>query len=808
MAHNDDFFADGQGGSTETYKPSSHQFTDPIRVFKANDPYYWEVDNIPLEQLQENLLWLKDQVGVALTSGPNRSNFDELLPTAGTNRTVNVSPGRFMGRVNNAYQTGISTLKFVTAANAAGPDVNEIEITTPDDTLKKLAGIVTTSILGDNGLYDYVQHHVTAPAALYNLNWAEKYTSFVQNRKDADGQVYDLQTIKLALWKQGNTVKNYDDGTGASNVVDLQQLAVEFTRVWGAPFRTSLVNIPNAISMTIPSFDSSAYSVPSGTVYTPAVRVDLLFIYTHPIDATVTPVLTPGGTGTASQISSPQLGLVKGAGVISLNGKGAFAGYDVDSDFFETPPYTTASGNAANYFESSGAFDANNFRQTASVVADLKQTSMGVDNTFANFPSPDDLLNAAPYITDGAVGSIASKNRLQLIGQSVLPIAYIFVRKESTTITDADIFDIRPFFRTAELTYNERAGLAAANPPTSLANPVVSRYQLADNTKKLRRHLLDVIDIETPDQPRPVGSGYVFGGLRFGPEGVLARLSADQNVNENQRLDVSAFGDNAAITDFFVSQGVFPPFNGAVIPDYPDWDLPGWANNLGDGGFQRNDYFNVYYQQGSKNTFTLSKDSEWNIAYDTGHVNRMGWSNDRRTGVQSFMVRKRVEMDSSLIPWMQDYTVRLAYSNCCTGSNDNAFYNFSRDEDQSMWLQFDGLYIEKYATYFNIVATWVNGDPFDGTNDNGPGGHWDSGGGYGGSPMEFRTTERWSRVMVTNNDTMLNQTTTTDWMGTKPMFRGEFSTYPTVYFEIIGYTEEQLKTINMKMGTDNIVKLS
>ena len=43
------------------YGDSAYQFTDPVRTFKANDPYYWEVDNIPIEQLQENCLWLKDQ---------------------------------------------------------------------------------------------------------------------------------------------------------------------------------------------------------------------------------------------------------------------------------------------------------------------------------------------------------------------------------------------------------------------------------------------------------------------------------------------------------------------------------------------------------------------------------------------------------------------------------------------------------------------------------------------------------------------------------------------------------------------------
>ena len=46
----------------QIYEESVYRFTDPVRLFKANDPYYFEVDNIPLKQLQENCLWLKDQI--------------------------------------------------------------------------------------------------------------------------------------------------------------------------------------------------------------------------------------------------------------------------------------------------------------------------------------------------------------------------------------------------------------------------------------------------------------------------------------------------------------------------------------------------------------------------------------------------------------------------------------------------------------------------------------------------------------------------------------------------------------------------
>ena len=91
-----DFFGDSQGDSDVVFNPSVHSFTDPIRYFKANDPYYWEVDNIPLKQIQSNILWLKDQVGGGGAAGLGevaRKDFLELRPdAAGVDTTVSVQP--------------------------------------------------------------------------------------------------------------------------------------------------------------------------------------------------------------------------------------------------------------------------------------------------------------------------------------------------------------------------------------------------------------------------------------------------------------------------------------------------------------------------------------------------------------------------------------------------------------------------------------------------------------------------------------------------------------------------------------------
>ena len=802
MTHSDDFYADGQGQGQKTYKPSSHQFTDPIRLFKANDPYYWEVDNIPIQQLQDSVLWLRDQVGSDESfDAVGRTDFAELKPDAtGDSRMVKIAPGRFTGRVNDAYNTGISTLVLKAAGTIDKNPLNEIEITTPDTTLRSLAGTITSNLLGDNGLYDFVQHNVTAPGALYNLQWTNNYTNFVQNKQTANGAVYDLQHIKLALWKQGTTVKNY--GGNPASEVDLQQLAVEFTRAYGAPFRTSVVNVANELTIEVPAFDDDDYQ--NSTNYVPAIRVDLLFVYTKPIDAASTTILKPGGT-TVSQILSPQVGLVKGAGVIALNGKGVFENADINEAFFTSTTYTDGRDTPSNFFEASGNFDANTNMQTASVISDLNQTSMGVNTTFGNFPSPDDLLNAAPYITDGV-----SKTNLQLVGQSVLPIAYIFTKRGKATVERSDIFDIRPFFRTAELTYNERAGLAAANPPTSLANPVVSKYQLADTTKKLRDYVLASTP-DPPEYPRPVGSGYVFGGIRYGPEGVLARLGADA-ASPNPLADMS---NESAITTYLKNLGLFPADVAGNIPAYPDWDTPDWAQSQATApGLYRNDKFHFFYNEANNPTYALSKDPTFDT-YWGDHVNYPTWNDttggySNNTGAMAMLVRKRIDIDkTNVATWMTDYHVRLSLVNCALADSDAHFFNLSQNTDQANWMNPHGLYIEKYTDHFNIVCVWNNGDPFRGTNENGPG----TKGAVGSSPKQRRQNTQWSRVFVTNEDSMIPQAEsgkTCSWlsMGTDPMFRGEFCTYPTVYFEVIGYPQTYVNNVKMDTGANSTITLT
>jgi len=166
------------------------------------------------------------------------------------------------------------------------------------------------------------------------------------------------------------------------------------------------------------------------------------------------------------------------------------------------------------WFDSLNAFGPDGNPQISSPMADLLQDEIGTSGVFGNFPSPDDLMNLAPYLAQELNGTTS----LALIGQSVLPIAYIFVKKGATNINNSDILDIRPFFRTAELAYNERCGVAAANPPASIANPFVTEAKVEDQNKKLYDAIESIIpkitiasfEVERTEFIKPTGGGAVF----------------------------------------------------------------------------------------------------------------------------------------------------------------------------------------------------------------------------------------------------------------------------------------------------------
>ena len=162
------------------YVESSYTWTNPPRWFKANDPYWYQLDNLPLKQIHENCQWLKDQIEFTLgSSGVGRSDFNELRPfVVGGDRRLRVLPGNFIGRVNDAYNKGVATadehgyMRFISYIldqnlpdnpNGRGVTVQEenYQISLRDQVFATLIGydISPSSSFPANGLYDSLQFH-------------------------------------------------------------------------------------------------------------------------------------------------------------------------------------------------------------------------------------------------------------------------------------------------------------------------------------------------------------------------------------------------------------------------------------------------------------------------------------------------------------------------------------------------------------------------------------------------------------------------------------------------------------------------
>jgi hypothetical protein len=147
------------GGGLSVFD-SQYKFTDPPRFYKANDPYYFEVDNIPLKQIHENCMWLRDQILGATfeVSGVKKTNIVDLKPSVtGDDRVLRVAPGNFIGRVNSLPQgaereeVGSNDINRVGTGDAV--DIARNRVYKPygtrisDPAWRKLVGSVTDSVL-------------------------------------------------------------------------------------------------------------------------------------------------------------------------------------------------------------------------------------------------------------------------------------------------------------------------------------------------------------------------------------------------------------------------------------------------------------------------------------------------------------------------------------------------------------------------------------------------------------------------------------------------------------------------------------
>ena len=699
---------------------SMYRFTEPVRYYKSNDPYYWEVDNIPIKQLEENVLWLKEQLGTVGSveiSGITREDFLDLKPEAnGSSRTVKVLPGKFLARINDAYNKGIGSVTKVNPGELGPLDFRkkqyQFNITT--SILKKLVGNLLGSPLYSNGLYDHIQHHEVAS---YSGNAIIDWTNISHSLLNVKSGIANIPKNKLALWRQSSTSKNSPNSPNAS---DLQQMSVDLTRAWGGTARTALVNVQEALEIEIPSFSQTDYM--NHTPYTPRIRFDLLFIYSHPSDAASTTIAAANGDNPTS-ITTPQLGIVKGAGVVKVRGTGLFSSYDSrdpDSDtFFSDPLYQDNINNTASYFTSEDGLDDEKNYQIISPISDNNQTDVGAGGVFGNLPSPDDLMNLAPLIQEGLSDSFS------LIGQTVLPVAYVIVREGVPAITSSDIIDIRPFFRTAELAYNERSGLAAANPPLSFANPAVGKFELEDSIQKASNYMSErIFNLEvqvgvlggdqgggdsSPLNNAFITKGVILGGTQFGVEGALLHLETAYGGGDSTGNVINSEQQSVAMLKKRHLPGL------ESMPYLPGWDIADWCVGLPEQGLKRNDRINSSVRLGSQffripattNTFldqvtkpVLDNNLHQSVRTATTSTNSAG---DTTTSFGPgyadydlvYFLKKK--MTVQLPTAIKDYDVRCNFVNCIPATGSAVSPGDHQSSPRST-NNYGGIFVEKHAS--------------------------------------------------------------------------------------------------------------
>ena len=688
---------------TTNYYESGYRFTDPIRLFKENDPYFYKVDNLPIAELEENTKFLKDQVDGLLNKTSNtisvdRSGFTELQPYVnGLDYIVKVKPGRYTGRVNDAYS--IDPLQFIEQIEGFGIEANKWRFQTnkgPDVSamLVKFKELTADNITNMNCLAERVfvfpmeTPDVVSPDADYSkADLGPQFPQVGPGRPGYKGISW-LRDISLSSF----TASVYNTVISSRGFNRSPEIESEFIRRWRGVTRTSVVNVEEEISIEIPEFNSEDffyYDTNGNKVYVEAnQRIDLVFIYTKAIDQEQTTIPVFDGD-TPTTLTKPILGIVKGAGIgVSLK--------------------TSTSNANQSHIES---LQLQNGTQIMMANPSDENSEAGIGTIKGSFPSPDDLMNLSPLLCE-----TLETDSLALIGQSILPVAYVVVRADQVSIVETDLIDIRPFFRTTELSYNERAGIAGAVPQISLANPVASEGYVDYVAKILSDRITDsVANVNIITSPKVVGTGYVKGGFYYGVESVLGkyvqRAFNITDIAQAKQQVINKFG--------------YPV--GTEIPNLPDWDIANWCKvaSIQNKGLYPNDRIN-YYQNGpwpalpggypSNLEFYGALKAYSNISTMTdpniSRILKMGTdaiaNGYAYEGVTSFYyVKKRIQLDRTQIPWASDYHVDVQFLNCVPLST-RAGGNYSQQAAAHA-----GVWVDKKANEFTIFVSWVARDQLD-----------------------------------------------------------------------------------------------
>ena len=782
------------------YYDTNYTFISPVRHFKANDPYYYEIDNIPLKQLEESQNFLKDQVDGIITKQNNkkeieidRSNFSELKPFAnGNDRKVRVKPGRYSSRINNAYSlTPLQIIEqiagFSNTLNESGEvsKLNTWRIGTSQNTeLQAVLDEFQDGLNGDalnmNGLAErsFVfpiddEDGLSASDDLDFLNPnGPGYSQFDSELSPNQRPTYPnyigsiLQHTTNELSRDLTLIRNVfsnDVTEEKPNGSEQGTLESAFIKRWRGAIRTSIVDVPEELEISVPDFDlNDFYYFDSAGIKQPlnaTQRIDLLFIYSKAVDEESTTIPKFDSAGQPQNLTKPQLGILKGAGIglsRQLASNSEDAENRVNLQTLDGTPIMLAHPGDENSNNNGFATSSGGFIR-------------------GSFPSPDDLMNLAPVLSENLEATA-----LPLIGQTILPVAYIRVQTNTGLIADIlndeDIIDIRPFFRTTELAYNERAGIAAATPQISMANPVVSEAHLEkvrtevfgslnDRVNSVEAALSDqgttLASVAGPGNTcRPIAAGNVLGGF-WGPEGALIKHARENTLGGIQNASMNQF------VDLIEEEFGYPA---GSVPYLPDWDKATW---YGKGGFTGNEVcdsvnMSLAYAaefNGPNNDVKFMPPWKANLInglndtvaeirdeFGTERVGMYHWGENvngmysgarpsilagtagaesvfgtqtpnftgdqldsiNRRNVQINFVRKRIRLDLTKTPWVSDYQVKVNLLHCAPlcdytsptprGKNQGQGISSARNSCQ-VWVQ-------KYSDYFVICVAWAGTNSF------------------------------------------------------------------------------------------------
>ena len=384
-----------------------------IRFYQPNDPYYFEVDNLPLTDLLNNDITLENRI----------SDVENLIDNLGGSQASGV-------------------ISF--------------------EALKDLKAYVSQDI------QEYGKVFVNPGKFTARMSLPATRESGWRMMGDASD---DFNNQKRKTTTELSTEASQSKMVARTAVVDF-----------------SVADSGKPQSISIPTFDSEDFTNASN----PSERIDVVFVR-----AAVS--MDRDGNPT----TKTDLGLLKGA-FFRLDGTGEH----LDGKRFTDYPLTNLG------------------RMTGQSAGDIEEGT----TLWGSVPLPEDLINYEWKNNQASAGVMLngedfSQKQVAQSASFCLPVAYVRVESTFRTggIIDQDkLIDIRPFLRSAELTYGERAAISRSDNPNG-ANPFMTKSGTLYHITKTNGNLSELDGRVTIVEGQVASLSTVQGDLVrdvYGPSGL------------------------------------------------------------------------------------------------------------------------------------------------------------------------------------------------------------------------------------------------------------------------------------------------